>query len=847
MSAARLYPKLTGDSGRDRRASGIHSGCIALSIAFAFLIIRSVGWRHGDSVLPMAVGELAALGALRLNYVGNWIAAVRLVYFGMLFVSTFLVSTAHDGFRSIAMLLFPGVLLIGVMVPKGVDYLFLAFATLLTVTGLGVAEIHGIIPTVPIVRTTTDYWTVFFVDLILLVIAFVGYLLSRNDRLNLVEVRLLAENISDVIWILDLEVFRFRYISPSVERLLGYKPEEIIARDPLETVTAKSADFLAKILPDRIKDVKRGAQQLYIDEIEQPCRNGSAVWVEVTSHYVANEQTGHLEVYGVSRDISERKRAQQELQLSQQKLRESSQHYLMVAKCIPDAIWSMDLSGRYTYVSPAVERTHGWTVEECLNLSRQDVVTPQQIVKTDILLEDELKKTASPQYDRNRVITLESEQLRKDGTTVWVEINAIFIWSDDGKPIGLTGVTRDITERKRAEAERERLRSQLAQAQKMESIGRLAGGVAHDFNNHLTVINGYCALVLAKLEPGDPLRHQIQEIDKAGKRAAELTRQLLAFSRKQVLNPQVLDLNRIVEGVQSMTARLVGEDVEVCIVLSTKSPFVQADPHQLEQVIMNLVVNARDAMPRGGRLLIETALEVQDESSAKSHPESCPGPFAMLAVSDTGEGMDAATRERIFEPFFTTKKVGEGTGLGLSMVQGIVAQSDGYIDVYSEPGHGTTFRIYLPAVAEPEDADKPATNRDLRGRETILLVEDQENVRNYAISVLKEYGYGVTCAANAEEALTICERHGERIDLLLTDVVMANVSGRELADQVAKRWPQIKVLFMSGYTDDAVTRHGALQKGTEFIQKPFSPSQLADRVRGLLNDTGSAGSHPGRG
>jgi hypothetical protein len=386
--------------------------------------------------------------------------------------------------------------------------------------------------------------------------------------------------------------------------------------------------------------------------------------------------------------------------------------------------------------------------------------------------------------------------------------------------LGYIGHCLDITERKRTEEEKEKLTAQLVQGQKMESIGRLAGGVAHDFNNLLTVINGYSQLLLAKLSAGDPLRAGLVEISKAGERAAGLTRQLLAFSRKQVLEPRVLDLNQVVEEMRSMLGRVVGEDVEVRVALHAEAGMVHADPHQLEQVLMNVVVNARDAMPGGGKLLIETARV---------------GRYVMLAVSDNGEGMDEPTRRQIFEPFFTTKGVGQGTGLGLSMVQGIVAQSGGYINVYSEPGQGTTFKIYLPAPAETAaDAGRPAALPALGGKETVLVVEDQAEVRAYAVAVLKAYGYRVIEAENAGVALLLCERDGERIDLVLTDVVMPNVSGRELAHRLEKLQPGIQVLFMSGYTDTVIAHNGVLEEGAEFIRKPFSPEQLAGKIRAVL-------------
>ncbi|MDP2998502.1 MAG: response regulator, partial [Bryobacterales bacterium] len=385
----------------------------------------------------------------------------------------------------------------------------------------------------------------------------------------------------------------------------------------------------------------------------------------------------------------------------------------------------------------------------------------------------------------------------------------------------------DITERKLTEAK-------LAQAQKMESIGRLAGGVAHDFNNLLTVINGYSLLLLGKLNAADPLRASIEQIHKAGERAAGLTSQLLAFSRKQVLEPRVLDLNRVVGEMRPMLERLVGEDVQVRVELSKQAGMVHADPHQIEQVIMNLVVNARDAMPQGGKLLIETDVAELDSSYARSHPEARAGRYVLLAVSDTGVGMDPETRRQIFEPFFTTKGAGKGTGLGLSMVEGIVAQSGGHIQVYSEPGQGTTFRVYLPSVEDAAPVSQSEAAAALGGEETVLVVEDQAEVREYAVTVLKAYGYRVIQAGSAAQALLMFEPERGRIDLVLTDVVMPKVGGPELAGRLEKLQPGIKVLFMSGYTDNVIVHHGVLEEGAQFIQKPFSPEQLAARVREVL-------------
>lgn len=422
---------------------------------------------------------------------------------------------------------------------------------------------------------------------------------------------------------------------------------------------------------------------------------------------------------------------------------------------------------------------------------------------------------------------------RWDGEEIWVEGSNTTIELASGPAV--FSVLRDVTERKRSEQERAGLEEQLRQAQKLESIGRLAGGVAHDFNNLLTVINGYSGLLLGELSAGDPLRDSVEEIHKAGERATGLTQQLLAFSRKQVLRLQAIDLNSVVAETQPMLARMVGEDVGLSVRLHPATTVIYADPHQVQQVLMNLAVNSRDAMPRGGKLWIETNVVEWNGKGAQAHPGARAGRYVVLTVRDDGEGMGEETRRHIFEPFFTTKEVGKGTGLGLSMVQGIVAQSGGFIDVASEPGHGTTFRIYLPGVEEaPSHAGKPEAVTGLRGTETVLVVEDQAEVRKYVAAALRAYGYRVIQAADADEAQLACERERGCVDLLLTDIVMPNWSGEDLAARLMKRWSEIKVLFMSGYADDAVMRHGLPEKGANFIQKPFSPGQLAIKVREIL-------------
>jgi len=396
---------------------------------------------------------------------------------------------------------------------------------------------------------------------------------------------------------------------------------------------------------------------------------------------------------------------------------------------------------------------------------------------------------------------------------------------------------QEIAERERAEEELRNTEVQLRQAQKMEAIGQLTGGIAHDFNNMLTVILGYSELLLKSLLPDAPLRDEVEQVKEAGERASLLTKQLLAFSRKQVLQPRVLDLNAVLNNMDRMLQRLIGEDIALVTVPAPGLWRVHADPGQIEQVIMNLAVNARDAMPNGGKLTIETANVDLDAAYVRQHPGSKAGPHVMLAVSDTGCGMDAATQAHIFEPFFSTKEPGKGTGLGLSTVYGIVKQSGGYVWVYSEVGRGTAFKIYLPRIEDAVETVEPgvAPARTVRGSETILLAEDDNRVRALIRSTLQANGYTVLEAHHGKHAIQVCEQHAGPIHLLVTDVVMPEMSGRELAERLKPSHPNIKVLFMSGYTDKAIVHNGELDPGIAFLQKPFTPDVLARKVREVLD------------
>jgi signal transduction histidine kinase/CheY-like chemotaxis protein len=403
-----------------------------------------------------------------------------------------------------------------------------------------------------------------------------------------------------------------------------------------------------------------------------------------------------------------------------------------------------------------------------------------------------------------------------------------------GRCVGVS--FENISERMKAEEERRRLEEQLVQSQKMEAVGRLAGGIAHDFNNLLTAIAGYSELLLGQLSDGDPRLAHAAEIRKAGERAAALTQQLLAFSRRQVLEPRVLDLNQVVAGMEDMLRRLIGEDVELRIRAHSGLWPVKADPGQIEQAILNLVVNARDAMPEGGKLSLETANVELDETYAGTHVPVEPGGYAMLAVTDSGVGMGDEVKARLFEPFFTTKGRGKGTGLGLSTTYGIVKQSGGYIWCYSEPGHGTVFKIYLPRVDAPVERPAAGPMPAVSGSagETVLLVEDEREVRALVQKLLRMQGYTLLTAANPDEAVSMSREYRGTIHLMVTDVVMPGMSGRQLAERLAASRPGMKVLYVSGYTDDAIVHHGILEPGTAFLQKPFSPQALARKVREVL-------------
>ncbi|MEY4580431.1 MAG: hypothetical protein RL701_5134 [Pseudomonadota bacterium] len=503
--------------------------------------------------------------------------------------------------------------------------------------------------------------------------------------------------------------------------------------------------------------------------------------------------------------------------------RESEERFRQLAENIDDVFWLSDLHRReIVYVSPAYEAIWG---RPCASLyARPDDWLEAVHAQDRERVTRSLTGYATGKWDESYRI------VRPDGTERWVRARSYPVRDSKGQTYRVVGVLRDVTDYRQLE-------EQFRQAQKMEAVGRLAGGVAHDFNNLLSVILSYTSLVLQDLAPGDAIYSDIEEVRRAGERATLLTHQLLAFSRQQILQPQVIDLAQTVMSTEKMLRRLLGEDIELSFLTSREKHNVHADRSQVEQIVLNLAVNARDAMLRGGTLTFAVDNVDLDAAYASTHPGVVPGPYVMLAVTDTGVGMDAATRERMFEPFFTTKEKGKGTGLGLSTVFGIVKQSQGHLQVYSEPGGGTTLKIYLPSTPLEPVLSNPAPPAPvtLRGSETILLVEDDDQVREMSCTILRRNGYTVLDAQNGEAALRLSEDLTANIHLLLTDVVMPRMSGRELAERLASQRPHMQVLYVSGYTEDSIVHHGVLDAGIAFLQKPITPEGLLRKVREILN------------
>jgi two-component system cell cycle sensor histidine kinase/response regulator CckA len=633
-----------------------------------------------------------------------------------------------------------------------------------------------------------------------------------EDELRASELRYrrMVENTSEGVWTYDAAA-NTTFMNPRMAEMLGCTIEDAVGK-PIFIFMDEAAikDARARIARRTNGRTERGDFRL------RRC-DGTEVWVSVHANPLL-DQAGHFEgALALVTDITERRRADATRDL-----------LASVVASSGDAIISRSVDGIIRTWNRGAERLTLYSAEEAVGKPVRMLYAPEQAWQLNAR---RARVDAGDSLDEFEMVVV-----RKDGVRVDVSLTSSVLTDDDGRVWGASIIARDITERLKTQGALRRSEEQLRQVQKMEAIGSLAGGVAHDFNNLLSVILGYTSLIVDDLKPADPLRVDLEQVQKAGLRATTLTRQLLAFSRQQVLQPVVLDLNQVIGGVSTMLARLLGADIAFSFLASALDGKIHADQGQVEQVIMNLVVNARDAMPQGGTLTLETANVTLEASDARDLAGVAAGPYVLLAVTDTGTGMDAATRERIFEPFFTTKDKSKGTGLGLSTVYGIVQQSGGHIRVYSELGQGTTFKVYLPRTDRVVEAHSSLPeSTTLRGTETVLLVEDEEQVRAVMCSVLRRQGYNVLEAQNGGEAFLLCEQFTTAIHLLLTDVIMPRMSGRQLAERLAQLRPAMRVIYTSGYTDDTIVHHGVPRSGIEFIQKPVVPAILLRKVRQVLD------------
>ena len=518
-------------------------------------------------------------------------------------------------------------------------------------------------------------------------------------------------------------------------------------------------------------------------------------------------------------------------------LKQSEAKYRRIFEHAIEGLFQSTLEGRFLNVNPAMVHILGYD-------SPEDLIESISDMRTQLYLHPEDRDQLVADLQREgSVIGREVQFRRKDGQVIWVSLEDRIRYDTAGRPLLIEGFLVDVSEKRRDEQKRLRLEEQVRQAQKMETIGLLAGGIAHDFNNLLTVIDGYTEIALSKTEISDELRHDLIEVKQAAGRAEALTSQLLAFGRKQLLTPRILNIGELIDGMEKMLKRLLSENIDVHVHRPADLWTVLADPGKIEQVIMNLSINARDAMPEGGVLSIETSNVVLNEDYASEHEAVEKGDYVLLVVSDTGLGMDQDTQRRIFEPFFTTKERGKGTGLGLSVVYGIVNQSGGRIFCYSEVGKGTTFKIYLPRAddrpLQPRRLEKP-TGQPIGGSETVLLVEDDEPLRRLTASMLGSAGYSVLPARCGDEALLKLSETNLSLDLLITDVVLPRMDGKEVARKVRERFPTVCVLYMSGYTEDAIAHNGLLEEGIDLIPKPFDAGTLLQKMREILGRPRSA-------
>ena len=632
--------------------------------------------------------------------------------------------------------------------------------------------------------------------------------MAEKLRRSEVRFRSLVENASDLIAVISVDL-QIRYVSPSVRGILGYSVDDLEGGNAYELVhPADRAKAIA--VAQRIRKNPRSMPTV---EVRARHQDGSYRTIEVKARNMLHDPVMDGLVLNV-RDVTDRT-------IAREALRESNETLRALITASPLAIVALDAGSRVTMWNPSADRMFGWREAEVLGAALPIVPDSDS---------DAFRARFAATLEGHSYTGIEMVCCRRDGRRIDVSLSVAPLRDGQRRVRGTMAVIEDLTPRKELE-------QRLLHSQKMEAVGRLAGGVAHDFNNLLTAITGHSQLLLDALPRGGQAHADVLEIDRAAVRAAGLTRQLLAFSRKQVLQPAVLNVNGLVAGVERMLRRVIGEDVTLVTILDPFVGRIKADPGQIEQVVMNLVVNARDAMPAGGQIVIETSNITVTANDPKAPAYATPGEYVQLTITDSGIGMDRDTLSHIFEPFFTTKGPGKGTGLGLSTVYGIVSQSGGQVHAFSEPDHGTVIKVLLPRVHTPEDR-RPANSADgasSRGTETILLVEDEAAVRALSSRVLRKYGYTVIEAPGGEEAIDLARQHGGTIDLLVTDVVMPGMSGREVADRIRSSRPETQILFTSGYTPDTILQHRVLTPDTPFLPKPFTPAILAAKVRDVLD------------
>jgi PAS domain S-box-containing protein len=617
--------------------------------------------------------------------------------------------------------------------------------------------------------------------------------------------RLIAETVTQVFWIADVQTQTMRYISPAYETIWG-RSCETVYRNPRSFLDAIHQEDRGRVVKT-LEIQQNGSPFEHEYRIMRP--DGEIRWIRDRGFPVRTAAGHVLQYVGVAEDITDRHRDGERMRLLARAL-ESTNEMVSVA----------GVDDRFNFVNRAFLHAYGYSIDEVIG-------QPVSLIRPADMPGD----VAAAIWRESRQGGWSGELMnrRKDGSEFPTSLNASVIRDDHGTVIGLLGVARDVTEQRSLE-------EQLRQSQKMDAIGQLAGGVAHDFNNLLTAILGFAGFLLESLPEHDERRRDVEEIRHAADRAATLTRQLLAFSRKQILMVRVVNLGGVVGELTPLLRRLLGEAIDLRTTIADRG-LIKADPGQLQQVLINLAVNAQGAMGEGGHLTIETADVMLDDAFARQHRSVRPGPHVVLTVTDNGHGMDAATQKRIFEPFFTTKPMGQGTGLGLATVYGIVKQSGGSIWVDSDVGRGTTFRIYLPRTDEAEEATarRAADSPMARGTERVLLVEDEDLVRELAHRVLVHRGYSVQAIADPHQAIEYAAGHRARIDLVVSDVVLPAMNGRAMFARIAETHPEAKVLYMSGYADHAIVRQGVLERGMWFLPKPFTASQLAKKVRDLLD------------